>query len=149
MNATVHADPRARKRVIFIILTIVLGGSAYLYWFTGFLQDMERLSETEWEAAFGKLWPLLLVTTASLLGLSTALASILTYLAVRVYRTAQYPPPGIRMLWDTPLRTGREARRAALCMLLLAVGPIAYGVGMTWFLWHTPEVNLIPPTWKA
>ncbi len=145
----VHADPRVRKRALVVFLTIALAGIAYLYWFNRFLAAVEILSLTDWEAAVEKLWPILLATMAALLCSSIGVAGILTYLVVRVYRTGQYPPPGIRVLWDTPLRTGREAMIATAFILLLAVAAIASGVVMMWVLWRVPEVHLVPLRWEV
>lgn len=144
MNALVYADPRLRKRAIIVILTTALVGVLYLYWLSGFLHEVELLSMTDWKAAIEKLWPPLLATIVAVLCSSGAVAGILTYLAVRVYRTGQYPPPGIRVLWDTPLRTGRAATVAATLILILAVAAIVYGALTIWLIWPKLDVHLVP-----
>jgi len=145
MNTLVHADPRLRKRAIVVALMTALVGIVYLYWLNGFLDNVEILSVTDWEAAVEKLWPILLVTMAAVLCSAVAVAGILAYLAVRVYHTGQYPPPGIRVIWNTPLRTGRAATVAATCILLLAVATIVYGALMIHILWRAPDVHLASP----
>ena len=145
MNTPVHADPRLRTRAIVVTLMVALVGLIYLHWLNGFLQDVELLSMKDGTVAVKKLWPILLATMAAVLCSSVVLAGTLTYLAVKVYRTGQYPPPGMRVLWTTPTRTGRAATVASLCILLLAVVAIGYGALVLRLIWPSSDVHTAPP----
>jgi hypothetical protein len=70
-----------------------------------------------------------------MLGYATALAGVLTYLALRVYCTGQWPPPSVPVLWKTTLRTERQATIAATLTLVLAVMSLAYGVTTVRLVW--------------
>ena len=98
MNATVPADPRLRKRAIAVVSITWLVGLVSLYFFQGFLREMEALATASPQLAFEKLHPVgtaaLMVTLFS----ATALACLLGYAAFSVYRTGQWPPPGWRVI---------------------------------------------------
>ena len=128
MNATIPADPRLRKRAIRIVLTMTLVRLVSLYLFRCFLSEMDALATASPQLAFEKLYPIgtaaLLVTLFS----ATALVYLLGYVSFSVYRAGQGPPPGWRVIWETPIRTGRQASQVALLFLVLAVAVMAYGV---------------------
>jgi hypothetical protein len=128
MNTTIPADPRLRKRAVLIALTMTLVGLVSLYFFQGFLREMEALATASPQLAFEQLHPVgmaaLLVTLVS----AVTLAGSLAYASLCVYRVGQWPPAGWRVLWETALRTGRQASKVALFFLVLAVAVMAYGV---------------------
>jgi hypothetical protein len=64
MNTTVPADPRLRKRAFIIALTMTLMGLVSLYFFQGFLREMEALATASPQLAFETLHP---VGTAALI----------------------------------------------------------------------------------
>lgn len=122
-----RADPRVRKRAILIALLMTLVGFASLALFHGFLREMEALATASPQLAWEKLH---LVGTAALmvaLFSSTAFACVLAYVAFRVFRAGQWPPPGFRVAWDMPIRTGRQATVVAVCMVVLAGVALACG----------------------
>lgn len=127
MNATVPADPRLRKRAIAVVSLILLVGLTLLYFFQGFLREMETLATTSPQLAFEKLNPIRNVVWGVTLFSATALACLLGYASFSVYRTGQWPPPGWRVVWDMPIRTGRQASMVALFLLLLALAALVYG----------------------
>lgn len=71
---------------------------------------------------------LFLFGIASVLIASTA-GGLLGFIFCKALRAEQFPPPGIRLLWDTRLRTGQEARRIALAGLAVAVVIVLSGIG--------------------
>ena len=79
MNTTVPADPRLCKRTILIALTMTLVGLVSLYFFQGFLREMEAFATASPQLAFEKLHPVgtaaLMVTLIS----ATMLAGVLAY----------------------------------------------------------------------
>jgi hypothetical protein len=81
-----------------------------------------------------------------------SLAGMLSYLALRVWRSGQYPPPGMEALRDTKIRTGQAARGIAKVCLLLVVLVLLCGVGMgllmRWIL-SEPARPSLPPRWQS
>ena len=57
-------------------------------------------------------------------------------LGYRINRSGRYPPPGTKVIKDTPVRTGPKAQR--LARLALATGLVLGGVGSaaSWSLWR-------------
>ena len=144
MNDTVPADPRLRKRAIAVVSITLLVGLVFLYFLQGFLREMEALTIVSPQLAFEKLNPLRTAARNVTLFFATALACLLGYVAFSVYRAEQWPPPGWRVVWDTPIRTGRHATVAAVFMLLLALAALVYGAVLV-SLWEpVPEEIEVP-----
>jgi hypothetical protein len=108
-NTTVPADPCLRKRPIAVVSLTLLVGLVCLSFFQGFLHEMEALATASRQLAFEKLHPVgtaaLMVTLVS----STMLAGLLAYASLRVFSAGQWPPPGWRVIWETPIRTRQQA----------------------------------------
>ena len=63
------------------------------------------------------------------------LAALLASFAVRVVRSGRVPPPGMRVVWTTRLRTGTSASLIAGASLALAVGLLVCGLLLGYQLW--------------
>jgi hypothetical protein len=145
MTAIVHADPRVRRRALILVVTTVLVGVVGLSFFNDFLRDMEALATASPQMADQQLKPIRIALVAGALCVSITLAGLLTYIALRVIRAGQYPPPGMHVLWETPIRTGRQATVAATLMLVVAVAALVYGVVAVRLVWPGPEVQIGSP----
>jgi hypothetical protein len=128
MNTTVPADPRLRKRAIAVVSITMLVGLIFLYFFHGFLREVETLAIASPQVAVEKLNSIRTTARGVTLFSATVLACLLGYISFSVHRAGQWPPPGWRVIWETPIRTERQASMVALFFLLLAVAVIAYGV---------------------
>ena len=145
MNTTVPADLRLRQRAIAVVSITLLVGFAFLYCFQGFLREMGALATASPQLAFEKLQP---VGTAALmitLFSATALACLLGYVSFSVYRARQWLPPGWRVIWETPIRTGRQATVVAVFILFLAVVALVYGAGIVSLSEPVPEEQIEVP----
>jgi hypothetical protein len=149
MNATVPADPCLRKRVIIFVSITLLVGLVWLSFFQGFLRELEALATASPQLAFEQLHPVgtaaLMVTLIS----ATMLAGVLAYASLRVYRAGQWPPPGWCVLWDTPIRTGRQASMVAMSFFLLALAALVYGAVIVNLPGSEPEEQLETPMEKV
>ncbi|NOT57905.1 MAG: hypothetical protein HOP18_25155 [Deltaproteobacteria bacterium] len=105
-----------------------------LSYFHDFLQHIEALATASPELAFEKLNPVHAAALGVTLGCASALAGLLAYVALRVYRAGQWPPPGWRVVWEMRVRTGQQATVVAVFFLLLA---IVVMVDAVWLL-HLP-----------
>jgi len=135
MNTAVSADPRLRKRALILVLTSFVAGALLLSFFHGFLQDIEALATASPQLAFEKLSLIRNATLGFTLVCSTALVGLFAYISFRVFRAAQWPSLGGRVVWEMPVRTGRRATAIAVFLLFLAVVVIADAV----WLWSLPE----------
>ena len=89
---------------------------------------MEALATASPQFAFEKLNPIRTAARGVTLFSATALACLLGYASLRVFRTGQWPPPGWRVIYNMSIRTGRQATVVAVFFLSLAVLALAYGV---------------------
>ena len=75
--------------------------------------------------------------------LLSGLAALLASFAVRVLRSGRVPPPGMRVVWTTRLRTGASASLIAGASLALAVGLLLGGPAA-----RLSAVELGPGVWR-
>ena len=127
MNTIVPADLRLRKRAIAFVSITLLVGLVFLYFFQGFLRELEALATASPQLAFEKLNPVRTAVRGVTLFSATALACLLGYAAFSVYRAGQWPPPGWRVVYTMSIRTGRQASIVAMFFLLLALAALVYG----------------------
>src|SRR5215204_1695792 len=106
MNVTVPIDPRLRKRAIAVVSITLLVGLVFLYFFQGFLRELEALATASPQLAFEKLNPVRNAARGLTLFSAMALACLLGYASFSVYPAGQWPPSGWRVIWDMPIRTG-------------------------------------------
>ncbi len=114
------ADKVLRKKVILFLLVVILASIVLEPHFKAYMHQIDQLSEKDPERALEKTmlllkWSLRIVFF-SLLGMG----AYLILLARRTLRSGQYPPPGMRVIRDTRLRTENQAKRAALSLIALA-----------------------------
>src|SRR5688572_9656362 len=99
INATVPADLRLRRRALALVSITLLLGLVWLYFYQGFLREMQTLATASPQLAVEKLnfvrVVLCLVTFVS----ATALAFLLGYASFSVYCAGQWPPPGWRVVY--------------------------------------------------
>ena len=130
----IPADKRLRRRTI--VLTVALGvvGLIGMVWLKVQLWGIEELAEDNLPAAIEKtLW--LSTIVAWVAGLSfVGMGAWLWRLGWRINRAGRFPPPGMKVIKDTPVRTGVVARRVADLSQLAAFSCIVVGtVGMWYF----------------
>ncbi|MBI5585661.1 MAG: hypothetical protein HY892_17765 [Deltaproteobacteria bacterium] len=117
----IPADKKLRKTTIILLIVFVLG----LMLLSPFLNS--RLAEWKQTAAgnpetafrqFSSLFRWLLGITALLV---SAASVYLIVIALRVLKADRYPPPGLKVIRDTRLRTGRPAKITAYVLMVNSV----------------------------
>jgi hypothetical protein len=108
----VHADPAARRRAILIVLVVAAAGAAVVAATTAEL-GAEHSSEAL------QRWLLATIGGAVMVTLASGIPLLL--LARQILTTDHFPPPGRRVIRDTPLRSGRPARRIAWLAIVAAL----------------------------
>src|SRR5262245_55423779 len=119
-----RADPAARRQTV---LLVVLGALAATLLFVGF--EHYRIPLRDWvlsepEKLAHRLKLVFLASVAVLSAPLVAFAVYLWSLGAKVLRAEQFPPPGYRVIRDTPVIGGRAAmsRGRGLQMLALWLG---------------------------
>jgi cytochrome bd-type quinol oxidase subunit 1 len=119
--SVIRADPRYRRRWMMFYGAMVMGGAMLVYLLPPWLGEWMSVNDARGAmAALRWILPALFLPFA-------AVAFYNLRLAARVRRAGRYPLAGARVLADTPVRRGRDARRLALRLLLAgwALGAIA------------------------
>ena len=116
----VPADKELRKKFFIFILLVIIVAIITEHYIEDYLGQIEQLSPKDPGLAFKKSMFILKIALSlvSLLLLSMGVYSVL--LARRVLKSGQYPPPGMRVIRDTRLRTGAQARRAGVSLIVLS-----------------------------
>ena len=131
----IPADPLLRTRAILgAVLTLALGLAALVYT-QAYFDSMLTLRATYPRlaaAGLKQLYQVWAVSSGLVLG---GLAALLASFAVRVLRSGRVPPPGMRVVWTTRLRTDSSASLIAGTSLALAVGLLLGGLLLGYQLW--------------
>lgn len=130
-----RADPAARRQAMLLLLAVVLLGTPLLW-----LLDRNRDAIAGWIVSAsndGGVLPMLALFAVLALP-AWILGGYLARLGARSLRAGQFPPPGMRVVRDTPVRTGGAGRSTAvaLCVLggLVAFTGTALPVAIVWLL---------------
>jgi heme/copper-type cytochrome/quinol oxidase subunit 3 len=114
----IRADNSLRKKTIVLLVIFVLGLMLLSPYLNNRLAAWRQASGENPETAlarYSSLFQWLLGITALLV---SAASLYLMVVAVRVLKTEQYPPPGLKVIRDTRLQTGRRAKITAYLLLV-------------------------------
>jgi hypothetical protein len=116
----IPADKELRKKFILFLVIVTLAFLVLEPHIKAYMDQMNQLSKKDPELALDKTMLLLKwsmrVVFLALLGMG----AYLILLARRTFRSGQYPPPRMRVIRDTRLRRGNQAKRAAISLIVLA-----------------------------
>jgi H+/Cl- antiporter ClcA len=116
----IPADKELRRKFIIFLVIVTLALIIVEPHVKAYLDQINQLSKKDPELALTKAMPPLKwsmrVVFLALLGMG----AYLILLARRTLRSGQYPPPGMRVIRDTRLRTENQAKRSAISLIVLA-----------------------------
>ena len=111
MTEVRRADPAARRTAALVLVAGTRAGALLLVAFTRY-----RVALSDWVLALAdpgstaqRVKLVLLLPAAVLLAPLLALAVYLCAVGGRVVRAREFPPPGLRVIRDTPIVTGERA----------------------------------------
>ena len=121
MNEIQKADPAARRQAILVILFAAATGALLLAAFEHFREPLREwlLSEPAETARRARL--AVYVSAFVLSAPVIAFAIYLWLLGARVLRAQQFPPPGFRVIRDTPVVGGQGAVTRGHAIQVVAV----------------------------
>ena len=108
------ADPRARRNALWLFAVTVVAGSALLAW-------IELSPVGLGPERFAQSPGAVVLMLAILLALAAWAAVYAWRTGRRVVSAERFPPPGMLVVRDTPVHTGRRARLTGYVMMGLAV----------------------------
>ncbi len=117
----IPADRRLRAAVLAVALVLIAAGAVGLSMIRAELRAIDSLGEEDLPAAVARLRRVVAVVAwLGAIGFVGASAWFFR-LGWRINRSGQYPPPGARVIRETPVRVGGAARRKANLAMLAAV----------------------------
>ncbi len=131
-----RADSAVRRQVVYILVVGMLFGALLI---TGF--EHYRIPLRDWilsePGAFSqRAKAVFLVLALFLIAPMLALAVYLWSLGGRVLRTQEFPPPGVRVIRDTPVITGERAISRGRLFKVLALACGIATVALAFLLWR-------------
>jgi len=130
------ADPRARRLAAIMLIVAFLAGALLLWGLDAGRPAMARWLREDPAETTAKARMLLLALAVVMAGPPVAAGAYLWRLGTRVADTQRFPPPGVRMVQDTVVLTGNDARRRGLIAQGLGLALVAAGCIMTLLLWR-------------
>ncbi len=132
----VPADRRLRRLAVAAVVLLSIGGVAGILSLRSSMDQIDKLKEDDLPAAAHRLQSVVAVV-AWVGGLSfVGCALWLFQLGWRTNRAGRYPPPGMKVIKDTPVRTGSAARAIANLALVGALLAAAVGTLGMWRLYQ-------------
>jgi hypothetical protein len=135
MNEVQKADPAARRQAVLVIVFATATGALLIAGFEHFREPfLEWLSSEPAETV--RRAKLAVYVSAFILSAPViAFATYLWLLGARVLRAQQFPPPGFRVIRDTPVVGGRGAMIRGHVIQILAVC-LGMSAALLWlFFW--------------
>jgi hypothetical protein len=135
MSEIQKADPEARRRAILLVVVAAGGGALVIGAFPQIRDSVHAwLLADPAETAFRAK---LLICSAVFMVITplVCFAAYIWLLGVRVMQAQQFPPPGLRVLHDTPVLSGAAAVTRGQFMQVIAVCLGVAAVVMCLFLW--------------
>ena len=134
-SGVVPADKNLRKKFIIFLGLTMIAVLLIVPYFNDYIEQIKQISKENPELAFKKSMFMLKLTLGivSFLLLMTGVYFII--LARRTFKSGQYPPPGMRMIRKTKLRTGTQAKKAALSLIVLSCILIILAFFFLYFPW--------------
>jgi len=143
----IPVNSRLRRQALLWGIIVAVVGAGGLLALVVYLEDLTASPQLVPQPAY-----LRFLAEAGIMVPAFSLAGLLSYLALKISRSGQYPPPGMQVLRDTQIRTGRAARNAARICLLSAVVVVLCGIGMglimNWLL-SEPDRPSARPLWQS
>jgi hypothetical protein len=116
-----EADPAYRRKMVLALIVLAVLCGAALILTKSVLDGIEALAAVDPNAAIQKIKGLIVGIIAINAVLSSVFGLYFVLLAIRVFRSDQFPPPGMKVVRDTVLRTGKKARTAGVILSGAAV----------------------------
>ncbi len=123
----IHADKGLRRRSAFLTIVLVAVGVWILKLSQNYLSDLVTLAENDPKEAVSKLTVFVYFWAAFFATDSLATIGYFLWVGIRIINAARFPPPGMRLLSDTKIVRGREARLRALVAIAAALALFVAG----------------------
>ena len=138
-NETIRADPTLRRRLLWAMAAAAVAASLYFAWLFGEIEQVSASQEPDLSGLIGQLrW-----MSLGLLAGAAGLCLYLCVLAIRVFRGGRFPPPGTRVIRDTRVRTGTQARIIAVLAVVLGCALVVLAAATYGVVGHFIEAEAL------
>jgi len=132
----VPADKRQRRQVIVAMVVLGAVGLAVLFGLERQIDQIQAMAEKDLPAAAARMTRLVaILSIAGGIGFVGA-GAWFWRLGRRIRQSGCFPPPGMRVIKDTPMCTGAKARTRAHVAQAAALGCVIVGTLGMWYLYH-------------
>jgi len=131
-----RADPAARRTAALVLVVGTCLGALLLVAFTRYRIPLGDWLLADPGSSALRVKPMLLLPAAILVAPLLALAAYLWTLGGKVVRAREFPPPGLRLIRDTPIVTGERAVSRGRLLKVLALGCCIASAVLAVLLWR-------------
>ena len=136
MTALRRADPTARRTVALLLVVGTCMGALLLVAFARYRIPLSDWMLADPGSSAQRVKMVFRVLVALLLAPLLALAAYLWSLGGKVVRAREFPPPGLRVIRDTPIVTGERAVSRGRLLKVLALGCGIASAALAVLLWR-------------
>ncbi len=124
----VPADKELRRKFMVFLIFSVIAVLFVAPYFNDYMNQIKQISKQNPDLAFRKSMLLLKITLGFVFLILVSIGIYSVVIARKVLKSGQYPPPGMRVIRDTRLRTGTQAKMAAISLIILSCVLVIFAV---------------------
>jgi hypothetical protein len=128
----IRADPLLRRRLLLVLLGVVGVGAAAIQYAPGALHEIFRVARESPAEAERQARILMFVLLGPIALLSLVAGIDVVRTAFRALEARCFPPPGTRVLRDTPVIRGSRARLIGAVALTLGLALVCAAATLSW-----------------
>jgi len=121
-------DKDYKKKAITILIVSIIAGLGVLAYFHFYLQDIKELAKLDHEQAFEKMLFLFRIIMVSMAFTLTSFGVYIIRISIKTIISEQFPPPGMKVIRNTELITGKSAKNRGFIGVILAAAIIITGI---------------------
>ncbi len=124
------ADKNLRTKTLRWAALLAILGLTGIWSLIVYLDELTALQAVNPQPTAEKYSRLLFFFGVANMLIASGVGGTLGFIFYKALRAEQFPPPGIKLMWDTKLRTGKEARRIAIACVAIAMVLILCGISL-------------------
>ena len=139
-----RADPTARRKVLLLLVVGTCIGALLIAAFERYRIPLSDWVRGDPGASAQRARLVLLCLGVLLIAPLLVLAGYLWSLGERIVRAREFPPPGMRVIRDTPVITGEKAISRGRLLKVLALGCGVVSAALVLLLWRLESLLIDP-----
>ncbi len=140
-DGIIRVDKEFRKKFLLLLILFTAFGASLLYGAQVYSDYLNILYKSDPHTAVVRMIFLFEATFVAISFFLISVGAYCIYLSARIFKSGQYPPPGMKLLRDTRISSGLAAARKAVALVMFSVFFFFIGSFLLYKL--PPEVNKI------